>query len=72
MAVSGQASRVRIEPDGMNSEALRRAHLPFQMVADHPGLMRTAVERLQGMQIGALIRLAETGFAFDLNMVEAP
>ena len=31
---------MRVVPDGVNPETLRRGNFPFQIVAHYPGLMR--------------------------------
>ena len=66
----GQAIAVRIDPDRIDAEALRHLDFPFQIVADHPGLGRRHAQRLHGVQVGALVRLAETMLAFDLDVIE--
>ena len=48
------------------AETLRRLDLPFQIVADHPGLGRGDAERFHGVQIGALFRLAEAVLTLDI------
>src|SRR5207244_2333070 len=34
----GQALAMHVDPDRIDAEALRRHDLPFQIVADHPGV----------------------------------
>ena len=53
------------------AKPLRRHDFPFQIVADHPGLGCGDAERLHGVQIGALFRLAEAVFTLDLDVIEA-
>ena len=67
----GQAVAMDVDPDRVDAEALRRHDFPFQIVADHPGLGRGDAERLHRVQIGALLRLAETVLALDLDVIEA-
>src|SRR5579872_3020763 len=55
----------------MDAEALRTGDLPFEIVADHPGLVRADAEHLHRMGIGPLLGLTETVLAFYLNMIEA-
>ena len=47
-----------IEPNGIDAEPLRRLDLPFQIVADHSVVACGDTERVHGVQIGALFRLA--------------
>ena len=47
-----------VDPDRVDAEPLRRHDLPFEIVADHPGVFRADAEPLHRMQIGALPRLA--------------
>src|SRR6185295_7918953 len=61
--VGGQAVAMYVDPDGVDAEPLRRDDFPFQIVTDHPGLGCGDAERLHGVQIGALVRLAETVLA---------
>src|SRR4051812_41560126 len=60
-----------VHPDRIDAEALRRLDLPFQIVADHPGIVRPDTERLHGVEIGALFRLAKAVLALDMDVVEA-
>src|ERR1700730_4389510 len=66
----GQAYSVSIDPDGIEPKALRRFDFPFQIVTDHPGLGCGYPQRLHGVPVGALVRLAETMLALDLDMIE--
>ena len=59
-----------VDPDRVDAEPLRRHDFPFQIVADHPGLGCGDAERLHGVQIGALVRLAEAVLALDLDVIE--
>src|SRR4249919_2061587 len=59
-----QAVAVHVDPDRVDAEPLRCHDFPFQIVADHPGVARGDAERLHGVQIGALLRLAKTVLAF--------
>src|ERR1700738_5472539 len=61
--VGGQAVAMRIHPDRIDAKALRRFDFPFEIVADHPGLGGGYTQRLHGMPVGALVRLAETMLA---------
>src|SRR6202030_102158 len=67
----GQPEPVAVIPDRIDAEALRRDDLPFEIVADHPGLVRRDAERSERMAIGLLLRLAEAVLALDLDVVEA-
>ena len=59
-----------VEPDRMDAQPLRRLDFPFQVVANHPSLLRLGVQRLKCVRVGAFFRLAETVLAFDLDMRE--
>ena len=59
-------------PDGEDAEALGRGHLPFQVVAHHPGIASLDGEGRHGVAIGAFLGLAEAVLALDLDVVEAP
>src|SRR6266852_9949741 len=65
----GQAFAVCIDPDGIDTKALRHFDFPFQIVTDHPGLGCRYAERLHGMLVGALVRFAEAMLALDLDMI---
>ena len=56
-----------VVPDGVNSQTLRRSDLPFQIVADHPGLVRLDAEGCECMAVGLLLGLAEAVLALDLE-----
>ena len=58
-------------PDRVNAKPLRCYHFPFQVVADHPRLVRLDAEDRQSVAVGAFFGFAETVFAFDLDVVEA-
>src|SRR5689334_1479837 len=66
-----QAVAMDVHPDGIDAEPLRRLDFPFEVVADHPGIPGADAECFHRMQIGALLRLAETMLALDLDMMEA-
>src|SRR5690606_41010771 len=60
-----------VVPDAEYAEPLWGRDLPFEVVADHPGVLGMDAERLHGVAVGALLRLAEAGLALDLHVVEA-
>ena len=64
--IGGQADPVAIVPDCVNAEALRGDDFPFEVVADHPGVVRADSERFHRMIVGPLLGLAETVLALDL------
>ena len=72
MGSRGQANAVAVVPDRVNAEALRADDFPFEVVADHPGLLRPDSEHFHRMLVGPLLGLAEAVLALDLDVVETP
>jgi hypothetical protein len=70
-AVGRQADAVAVVPDRVDAEPLRCHDLPFKVVADHPGLVRPDSEHFHRMSVGALLGLAETVLALDLDVIKA-
>src|SRR5580700_113954 len=66
-----QADAIAVIPDRIDAEPLRRDHLPFEIVANHPGVVRRDPKRGERVTIGLLLRLAEAVLALDLDVVEA-
>src|SRR5579871_2747554 len=60
----------RVDPDPRDTVALRRQHVPLQVVADHPGRGRIATERRECGGVAARVRLAEAALALDADVVE--
>src|SRR5258708_39804963 len=60
-----------VHPDRVDAEALRHLDLPFQVVADHPGVTGLDAERSHGVVIGSLVGLAKTVLALDLDVIES-
>src|ERR1700719_1688324 len=69
--IRGQPDAIAVVPDRVDPEALRRDDLPFEIVADHPGVLGPDPERRHRMAIGLLLGFAETVLALDLDVVEA-
>src|SRR5262249_45429610 len=69
-ATGGQAGSVAVVPDRVDPEPLRGNDLPFEVVADHPCLLRPDAECLHSMGVGTFLRFAEAVLSLDLNMVE--
>jgi len=72
MGSRGQANAVAVVPDRVNAEALRADDFPFEVVADHPRLVRADSELFHCMLVGPLLGLAEAVLALDLDVVETP
>jgi hypothetical protein len=66
----GQADAVAVVPDCVNAEALRGDDFPFEVIADHPGLVRANSEHFHRMGVGPFLGLAEAVLALDLDVVE--
>ena len=54
----------------MNAKTLRGDDFPFEVIADHPGLVRANSEHFHRMGVGPFLGLAEAVLALDLDVVE--
>lgn len=57
-----------IDPNPFNAYLLRSNHFPFKIVSDHPCFFRHDAKLVDGMEINAWIRLADTELLLDKDM----
>jgi len=72
MGSRGAGQRRSRRARSLNAEALRADDFPFEVVADHPRLVRADSELFHCMLVGPLLGLAEAVLALDLDVVETP
>src|SRR5258705_11281009 len=54
-AVLRQPLARRVHPDPSEAKALGRVHVPFVVVADHPGVLRLLAELAEVVQVDSLL-----------------
>ena len=67
---SGRPAPGAIHPDAAEAQALGRAHVPLDVVADHPGVLGARGEGGEGVAVHRLLGLAAPELALDHHHVE--
>lgn len=57
-----------IDPNAFNAYEPGRNHLPLEVVPDHPCFLRRDAKLIDGMEVNAWIRLADTELFLDKDM----
>lgn len=65
-----QPGATNVDPDAVNALALRLGHVPLQIVAHHPGVVRRNRELAERALVDTRIGLAESDLTLDENQVE--
>src|SRR5215469_3087535 len=65
-----EAYALAVDPDAAEPEALRRGHVPLEVVAHHPRVPRKHSQALQDVAIHRLVGLARAELALDEDHVE--